>query len=77
MDLDKVRLEFEAGTLTEAIIEPSPEGNGWMVLFKKEGGETVTLTDHSGIERVLHTLDAATRLAHEAGFETVRVEEPF
>jgi hypothetical protein len=77
MDVQQVRLEFEAGKLQEALIEPSPAGNGWRMLFKRPSGEMVALTEHGGAEKILHSLDAATAVAREIGFQTIHVEERF
>jgi hypothetical protein len=77
MDLDTARARFEAGELEEAVIEPADEGNGWMLLLRQRDGKLVKLTDHSGVEKVYHSLDHATELAREIGFGQVRVEETF
>ncbi len=77
MDTQKARAEFEAGRLSEVLVEPADEGNGWMVVVKSVDGDQMKLTDHGGHERVYHTLDHATEAAKAIGFGTVRVEEPF
>lgn len=77
MDLDTAKARFEAGELEEAVIEPADEGNGWMLLLRQRDGKSVKLTDHSGTEKVYHSLDHATGLAREIGFSEVRVEETF
>jgi hypothetical protein len=77
MDVQQVRLEFEAGKFLEALIEPSPAGNGWRMLFKRPSGEMVVLTEHGGAEKIVHSVDAATTLAREIGFQTIHVEEQF
>jgi hypothetical protein len=77
MELARVRSEFEAGRLREAVIEPSPTGNGWLVLFREADGELVKLTDHVGADVLYHDLDSATKLANDIGFATIRVEERF
>jgi len=77
MDQEHVQLEFEAGRLVEAVIEPVPGGNGWMLMFREAAGEMVRLTDHGGTEKVFHSLDHATKVANDIGFETIRVEEEF
>lgn len=77
MDLDTARGRFQAGELEEAVIEPADEGNGWMLLLRERGGGLVKLTDHSGVEKVYHSLDHATELARQIGFSEVRVEESF
>ncbi len=77
MEIEQVRLELSSGTLKGAMIEPSATGNGWMMLFKHESGERVKLTDHSGAEKVFHSLEAATRAAQEIGFQTIHIEERF
>jgi hypothetical protein len=75
MDIEQVHLEFEAGRLKEAIVEPS--ASGWLVRFKTEADEVVTLTEHGGGDRLFHSLEAATRLAQDIGFKSVHVEEHF
>jgi hypothetical protein len=77
MELEQVRLEFEEGRLQEVVIEPSPSGNGWRMLFKDQNGEMLELTEHSGSQKIFHSLDAATRAARHFGFETIHVEERF
>lgn len=77
MDLLHVKAEFEAGRLKEAVAEPSDEGRGWRLLLHTQDTETVVLTDHSGRERLYHSLDQATEAGRDIGFDTVRVEERF
>lgn len=77
MDTDQARAAFEVGRLREAVVEPADEGNGWMLRLHDVAGDVVTVTDHSGIEKVYHDLDHATEVARAIGFETVRVEEGF
>ena len=77
MELREISLMFEAGQLQEAIITPSPAGNGWWVEFKTLDETLVKLTDHSGVEKQFKDLDLATHTAEELGFKTVRVEETF
>lgn len=42
--------------------------------FKDTQGETVRLTSHGGEERVFRSLDMATEIAIEVGFEITRIE---
>lgn len=77
MDTRTACAEFEAGRLKDAIIEPADEGNGWMVLLHDSEGKFLKLTDHSGTEKIYHSIDRETEVAREIGFKTVRVEEPF
>ena len=77
MDLQEMRAAYAAGRLSEAIIEPCAEGNGWTVVFRQTDGALARLTDHAGADKIYHTLDHATELAKEVGFDAVRVEEPF
>ena len=77
MDLRHAQAEREAGNLQAAVIEPSPNGNGWMVLFIDGEGARAVLTDHTGTDKLYHTLDHAGEAAREAGFEAVRIEERF
>jgi hypothetical protein len=77
MDLLHVKAEFEAGRLNEAVVEPSEQGDGWRLLLHTQTGEIIALTDHSGRERLYHSLDHATEVGREIGFASVRVEEHF
>jgi hypothetical protein len=77
MDLMHVKAEFEAGRLSEAVAEPSEQSEGWRLLFHTISGETLMLTDHAGRERVYHSLDHATEVGRDIGFDSVRVEEHF
>jgi hypothetical protein len=77
MELNEVRLEYEAGRLKEAIIEPSGAGNGWVLMFKEENDEIVRLTTHGGTDRLFKSLDAATKMAADIGFKEAHVEERF
>jgi len=77
VDIDSAAEEYHKKTISEAIIEPSPDGNGWHILFHKTDGEIVTLTAHSGTEKLYHTLDHATDVLQSAGIKNIRVEEHF
>ena len=60
MQLNQVQTWFEAGKFNEAIIEPSPQGNGWRVEFKDTNGNLVTLTTHGEQEKLFKNLDSET-----------------
>mgnify|MGYP001825759596 CR=1 FL=1 len=77
VDLDRAKAEFQAGRLKSVLIEPADEGNGWMILVRQVDGTLVKIADHSGMEKVYHTLDHATEVAKQIGFDTVQVEEHF
>jgi hypothetical protein len=77
MDLMHAKAEFEAGRLSGVAAEPSGHGEGWRLLLHTETGEILVLTDHSGRERLYHSLDHATEVGRDIGFESVRVEEHF
>jgi hypothetical protein len=77
MDLMHAKAEFEAGRLSDAAAEPSLEGDGWRLLLHTAGGEKLALTDHTGRERLYHSLDHAAEVGRDIGFESVRVEEHF
>lgn len=77
MDIDSAAEQYHNKIITEAIIEPSPNGNGWRILFHKTDGDIVSLTDHGGTEKIYHTLDNATNTLKSAGMKTIRVEEHF
>ena len=77
MDYEEVRSRYASGHLTEALLEPSPSDNGWVLLFRDEAGELQTLTDHHGHPRLFRDMDTAAELAHRVGFPLVNVEERF
>ena len=77
MDLIHAKAEFEAGRLSEAVAEPSEQGDGWRLLVHTQTGETVVLADYSRRERPYHGLDDATEVGQDIGFESARVEEHF
>lgn len=77
MDIDSAAEEYHKKTISEAIIEPSPDGNGWRILFHRLDGNIVPLTSHSGNEKLYHSLDHATDVVQSAGIKTLRVEEHF
>jgi len=77
MDLIHAKAEFNAGRLHDAAAEPSEQGEGWRLLLHTDTGETLVLTDHTGRERLYHSLDHATEVGRDIGFSSVRVEEHF
>ncbi len=77
MDLMHAKAEYDAGRLREAVAEPSELGDGWRLLLRTRTGETRVLTDDTDRERLYHSLDHATEVGRDIGFDTVRVEEHF
>jgi len=77
MDLMHAKAEFNAGRLRGVAAEPSGQSHGWRLLLNTTDGETLVLTDHSGRERLFHSLDHATEVGQDIGFNSVRVEEHF
>ena len=77
MELEQARSAAEAGKLSGVVIEPSEQGNGWLILVREQSGELVKITDHSGADKIYHSLDYATQVAEGLGFDTVRIEERF
>ncbi|MGD8711145.1 MAG: hypothetical protein PVF40_12190 [Ectothiorhodospiraceae bacterium] len=77
MDIETARNEFEAGQLTEAVVEPLAKRNGWVVMVRRRSGELIAITTHGGLDKVYHDLDHATGVARDIGFHRVRVEEAF
>ncbi|HHH46867.1 MAG TPA: hypothetical protein ENK53_07670 [Thiotrichales bacterium] len=77
MQIEEARLQRSEGRLREAVLEPAERDNAWHVVFIDEAGRRHLLTDALGRPRRYHDLDRATCVAREAGFDTVRVEEPF
>jgi hypothetical protein len=68
---------LSAGDLVESVIKPAEDANGWVLVVVTAAGAQVTYTGHTGTEKVFHTLDHATDVAHELGFQSIRVEESF
>jgi len=77
MDHEQIRRAVECGDLTEAVVRPARDANGWMLTFTERGGGRAVYTDHTGTEKVYHSLDQISELARELGFDSVRVEEEF
>jgi hypothetical protein len=77
MDHDQAQQAVSAGTLVEAVVTPAADANGWVILLADGTGAHLPYTGHTGTEKVYHSLDQATAVALELGFESVRVEEEF
>lgn len=77
MDHDQAMTALHSGDLVEAVIKPSNDANGWVLVFVSRSGEQATYSGHTGTEKIYHTLDHATEAAHDIGFQLVRVEEDF
>jgi hypothetical protein len=77
MDYEKAQLALHGGQLVEAVITPAQDADGWVILLVDPQGDRVLYTGRSGTEKAYHTLDRATQVAREIGFETVRIEETF
>lgn len=77
MDNHQVLRKRQAGELTQAILIPADDANGWHLIFTDADGNHHRYTDHSGHDRLYHDLDHATELARQLGFANVRVEERF
>jgi hypothetical protein len=77
MDHDQALAARHAGALVEAIVKPSVDANGWLLVFVDREGAHIPYSGHTGTEKVYHALDHATAAARDIGFETIRVEERF
>lgn len=77
MDHEQIQRAVETGDLTEAVAQAATDANGWVLTFTERGGGRVLYTDHTGTEKVYHSLDQVSELARELGFDRVRVEEEF
>lgn len=77
MEHDQVMQARHAGELVEAVVAPAEPSNGWVLLLVNHDGDQLPYTTHGGIRKVFHTLDHATEVARELGFESIRVEESF
>jgi hypothetical protein len=77
MDHDQALTALHAGELVEAIIKPSADANGWLLVFVTGRRKQIPYSGHTGTEKVDHTLDHATVAARDIGFHAIRVEESF
>ena len=77
MDHDQALTALHSGDLVEAVVTPSHDANGWVLVFVSRSGSHFKYSGHTGTEKVYHTLDHATEAAQGIGFHTIRVEEEF
>jgi hypothetical protein len=77
MEHDRVMEALHAGQLLEAVVTPGDHSDGWVLFLLSPSGEQVAYTTVAGVPKVFHTLDRATEVARELGFESIRVEERF
>jgi hypothetical protein len=77
MNHDDAAQQVDAGTVTEAILKPADDANGWIILLVRANGDQVLFTDSGGTEKVYHDLDQATVAARELGLTQIRIEERF
>ena len=77
MDHDQALTALHAGELVEAVVKPSADANGWLLVFVTREGEQLPYSGHTGTEKIYRTLDHATEAARDIGFDTIRVDETF
>lgn len=77
MDHDQAMHALHAGELTEAVIAPARDANGWTLIFLTRDGKRCPYTGLGGTAKSFHTLEHATEIAREIGFGDIRVEEEF
>lgn len=77
MEHDEAIQAVHDGELVEAVVTPAQAADGWLLLLVRPDGGQVEYATHSGVAKVFHTLDHATEVARELGFESIRVEERF
>jgi hypothetical protein len=77
MEHDQAMQAVHAGRLVEAVVMPAEEADGWHLWLAASDGAREAYTSHGGTATVFHTLDHATEVARELGFESIRVEETF
>jgi hypothetical protein len=77
MDYEKAQLALHSGEVVEAVVTPAEDADGWTILLIGRQGKRILYTGASGTEKTYQTLDRATAVAREIGFETIRVEESF
>ena len=77
MDYEQAQVGLHTGELSEAVIAPAEDANGWVILLVGKDGKHNFYTGHAGTAKVFHSLDRATAAARAVGFESIRVEERF
>ena len=77
MDHDQAQHALHAGELTDVLIKPAEDANGWIIMLIERTGRHILYTGHTGTEKVYHDLDRATAVAKELGFTEIRIEESF
>jgi len=77
MEHDQAMQAVHEGRLVEAVLMPAPEAGGWHLWLADAEGARVEYSTHGGVAKVFHTLDHASEVARELGFESIRVEETF
>ncbi|UJF19554.1 thymidylate kinase [Vibrio sp. SS-MA-C1-2] len=73
MTLSELKGLYGDNLLTEAVIEPAVQHEGWIVEFRLNQGNLVPLTDSSGSEQYCDSIDTATDLANQVGFKQARI----
>jgi len=70
----ELKIRFDAGGLTGAVVTPEPMGGGWCLSVSEKGSGAVAVVERKrGGHRVFKTVDAATRTARIIGFSVVEV----
>lgn len=77
MDHDEARNAIRNEEITEVVVTPAQDANGWVLVFTTRTGDRVVYTGHTGTEKVYHSLDQVTEVARALGCPDVRVEETF
>ncbi len=75
MDLQHLRNLKRSGQLHDAAISPYPDGQGWLLAFHDNKGDTIPLTTAAGTHWCFHNLDRASQAAREIGFEELHIVE--
>lgn len=76
MNLQQIRIAFEAGGVTNPVITHSMMSDKWEVMFdvrQKENINTVVLISKRGKTREFRTIEAVISVLEELGFKSVSI----
>ena len=71
--LSELKLMYQSGKLTEAVIEPIAVDNTCILEFQHVSGGLVLLTDLKGEQMIYQDIESASKCALAVGFSQVRI----
>jgi len=76
MELKELKIVFDAGGLTQAVVKDAPLMGGYILTFKTKTSRAYVMTSQRGEEqpRAFKSIDAAVANAQKVGFMKVLVD---